>query len=381
LPALPTSKDWIERSRLLIQLNRNREAEVELRQALSIDPDSADAHSLLAVSLANQAQQARMTRSEQSRILKDALSESRQAVHLGPDLPYSHYAMAWVCLRRLDFTPAIKSINEALRLAPRYAPYHTMKVRILARNNRWKEALETANKGLSIDPAQIELINWKGVALFVLRRYNEARQTIEYSLSQDPEAEMAHATRGWLLLMNKKPGEALLAFREALRIEPGYEWAAIGYKRARVAYGHSFRPYTSGIYGLAHFFTGKKAVKLIDAFKLREEEIAAANWTGGLLLITFLSGAAWLILQNMGLFMLMLWSLSLAGPVMGVFMFKLNKRRRFLATYVFLLALAGLLGLVAYFTNTQEWDILISIVLLGWVLSYVLFNRLLNKGE
>ena len=60
--------------------------------------------------------------------------------------------------------------------------------------------------------------------------------------------------------------------------------AMIGHKRARAAYGHSYRPYTSGFYGLARFFTGKRAEKLIHRFNLREEEIAAAQWTGGLIL-------------------------------------------------------------------------------------------------
>ena len=62
------------------------------------------------------------------------------------------------------------------------------------------------------------------MALYVLGKHSEASQIIEFTLSQNPEAEMAHAAHGWLLLVNKKPDEAVLAFREALRLNPGCEW-------------------------------------------------------------------------------------------------------------------------------------------------------------
>jgi tetratricopeptide (TPR) repeat protein len=381
LSALPTSRNFIDRGSLLITLRRDQDAELELRQALALDPDAASAHGLLAVSLANQTLQQGMTRAEQSRILEQALFEGKQAVHLGPDQPQGYYALAWVCLRCHDFAAALKNIDNALRLAPSYAYYYVMKARIYAHNKYWKDVLEIANKGLKVDPAYIELHNWKGVALYVLGRYIEASQVIEYSLSQNPETGMAHAIRGWLLLMHKKPGEALPAFREALRLEPDYEWAAIGYNRARVAYGRSFRPYSSAIFGLARLFTGRKAEKLGQRIKLREDETTAANWTEGLLLAAILSCAAWLVTQNIAFWLLMIWDVMLIGPVMRVFVLPANKQRRFMARYVFFLALAGLLELVALSTNALEWGNLVSFVLLSWVNSYALFNRFLKKGE
>jgi tetratricopeptide (TPR) repeat protein len=66
------------------------------------------------------------------------------------------------------------------------------------------------------------------MALNRLGRKEEAGMALEAALSKDPENASTHANRGWALLQAGKTKDAMESFREALRLEPGSEWARQG---------------------------------------------------------------------------------------------------------------------------------------------------------
>jgi tetratricopeptide (TPR) repeat protein len=61
-----------------------------------------------------------------------------------------------------------------------------------------------------------------------MNRKAEAMVAVDTTLSFDPENAYSHANKGWTLLEARKTDEAITHFKEALRLEPGMEWAKAG---------------------------------------------------------------------------------------------------------------------------------------------------------
>ncbi|MCG3127936.1 MAG: Beta-barrel assembly-enhancing protease [Phycisphaerae bacterium] len=206
----------LERGNILMRQSRFDLAERELRQALHDEPGDDAAHALLAICLCAQKRPA------------EALPPARQAVQLVPDAPFNHYALAYT-LDDLDkLAEAEQCIRAAIELDPSDADYRSLLASLHLRRGRWNDALAAADDGLAIDPQHGHCANIRAMALVKLGRREEARQTIDGALERSPDSASAHANRGWALLHENRPHEAVNHFREALRLEPGLEWARAG---------------------------------------------------------------------------------------------------------------------------------------------------------
>ncbi|MCI0537630.1 MAG: tetratricopeptide repeat protein [Verrucomicrobiales bacterium] len=204
------------RGALLFEQGRHDLAEKEFRQALSAEPDDAQAHAMLALCLA-----------EQKRF-DLATEEARQAVHLAPDEPFAHYALARVFYDRNRHEEALAAITEAVRLDPADADYYSLQAAIHFDDKRWVEALAAAERGLQFNAEHIGCNNLRAMTLVKLGRRAEAGATIEATLSRNPESGVTHANQGWACLERGERERALEHFREALRLDPQSEWARAG---------------------------------------------------------------------------------------------------------------------------------------------------------
>src|SRR5262245_60945211 len=77
-----------------------------LRNALSIDPDHAGAHAVLAIALIQQKR------------IHAALAEAQMALTLEPENPYSHAALGKALFANRKLSLAEKHLDQALALAP-----------------------------------------------------------------------------------------------------------------------------------------------------------------------------------------------------------------------------------------------------------------------
>ncbi len=208
--------DHIQRAQLLLQHERFPLAEEAARQALAEDPDDPIAHAFLALALAGQKK------------LPEATQEAQAAVHLAPDLSYAHYVLAHVLDRRDHLSEAEAAINEAIRLDPEDPDYFGLLAGLHSQHRRWKAALQAAEYGLRLDAEHGVCANLRALALVHLGRRDEAGATIDAALARAPEDALTHANQGWTLLHQGNPQRAMEHFREALRLEPGQEWARAG---------------------------------------------------------------------------------------------------------------------------------------------------------
>lgn len=201
---------------MLMNMGRYDEAERRLRQVLLAEPQNADAHILLAHCLL------------EGQKFDEATNEAETAVGLRPDESRAHYALARVWYARRYPDRAERAIEEAVRLDPYDSDYHSFRAALLFERSRWQDALVAAEAALAIDPEHVAANNFRAMALVKLGRRAEAGQTIDAALARSPEDAFSHANKGWALLEARKPQEALVHFREALRLDPNFEYARLG---------------------------------------------------------------------------------------------------------------------------------------------------------
>jgi Tfp pilus assembly protein PilF len=206
----------LQRALILLQQNRPDLAEPELRQALAADPDEPFAHSLLANCLCERDE------------LSEATDEAQRAIALAPDAPFGHSALAHVMLRRNYRDEAREAIAEAIRLDAFNADYFGQLAGIEFARRDWPATLDAADTGLRLDPEHIACNNFRAMALVQLGRRAEAGRAMGSVLALDPENAFSHANQGWALLHEGQPVKALEHFREALRLEPGMDYARRG---------------------------------------------------------------------------------------------------------------------------------------------------------
>lgn len=203
----------LERALLLLHQGRYDLAEPEARLALADDPDDAVAHAVLAQCLTGLAKYA---------------DEAERAVGLAPDLPLAHFALASARLHRNHFAEAEAAAREAVRLDPADPDHHAMVAAVHAAREDWRGTLAAADRGLEQDAEHGWCGNLRAMALVKLGRRAEAGATMEEALARDPDDAFTHANRGWGLLHEGDPARALEHFREALRLEPGLDYARAG---------------------------------------------------------------------------------------------------------------------------------------------------------
>lgn len=211
-----TTAHLILRAQMLMQQGKHALAEEQLRLSLAQDSGDATAHALLALCLSDR------------KAWDAATDEARQAIVAAPDNAFTHYALAQVMRSRNRMIEARHAINEALRLEPTDADYFAVLAGIEAAEQLWHACLKAAETGLAHDAEHAHCSNFRAIALTKLGRRDEAGQTIQEELRRNPENAFSHANEGWRQLHARQPVQAMEHFREALRLEPNFEWARQG---------------------------------------------------------------------------------------------------------------------------------------------------------
>lgn len=219
----------LDRALLLFQQSRYDLAEQEVRRVLGEMPNDASAHALLALCLVHQEK------------LEEAERAAGEAISRAPDWAYPHNCRSVVLEYRRRFAEAEKAAREAVRLDPLDADYRARLATTLFRQGKWKETYDTAMEGLQHDPEHDGCNHLRTMALTKLGRQRDAVASVDAILARDPENAMAHANKGWALMHERQPREALEHFRESLRIDPTLEYAQHGIVEALKARNPIYR--------------------------------------------------------------------------------------------------------------------------------------------
>jgi tetratricopeptide (TPR) repeat protein len=257
----------LERAILLLKQRRYAEAEKEIKVSLSQHPQDALALRLLAECFLEQKRIA-----EAEAVIKDALVAA-------PDDDGVLYDYARVMVEKDDLVSAEKFLKEAILINPSDATYFGFLANIYFSQKDFDKALEKSEEGLTIDASNLLCLNIRSSALIKLNRKEEAFSTIDRALEQDPENEFTHTNYGWQHLEKGNHQKALEHFREALRLNPEYEFAKAGMVEALKARYLFYRLFLKYAFWISNMKSGMQWGIILGGYFLSRflNNIAANN--------------------------------------------------------------------------------------------------------
>jgi len=218
----------IERAALLLEQNRYQAAEQEIKKVLAVEPQNDHALAILARCYMNDGQHDK------------GIETINKAISIEPNESFYFYLLGFGYYQKDMFIPAKENLGKAIQLNPYNPEFFGLLAFIFLDEKKYEEALQHANEGLELDPENITCLNARSRALSKLKRNTEAEETISDTLSNDPDNKFTHTTVGWNYFERGNHKKAEHHFREALRIDAGFESARLGLKESLKSH---FTPY------------------------------------------------------------------------------------------------------------------------------------------
>ncbi len=182
------------------------------RRVLTLDPDSAEAHALLALAL------------HASRRLHAAELEAGRAMLGDPESPLSHLAMAWVQYSARRWKLAREHTESALAFAPDDGGVSLACARLAYAMADVGRARTLAERALELEPDSVQARVLLGsIALLHERNLDEARARAFDALAIEPDDPEAVVLRGWVALYEGEVEEAREQAVFALSMAPNDE--------------------------------------------------------------------------------------------------------------------------------------------------------------
>ena len=200
-----------QKARQLIEWQRFKEAEVELRAALAIYPDDGATHAVLADCILRQNNPARY---------KEAQQEAHLGVMHDPENASTYHVLG-ECLCVLgQLAAAEKVVRKAVEISPEYAGYHVYLGVLLLDLCRINEAKKELQAALALDPENHWALYYSMVIESWQGNTDQAAKHTRQMLQVAPDKAESHIALGRLLMQTGIDKSAEDAFREALRIDP-----------------------------------------------------------------------------------------------------------------------------------------------------------------
>jgi tetratricopeptide (TPR) repeat protein len=204
----------------LLNQQRYDEAHKEVNSYLALDPNSIPALVILVQTYLG------MSKDEKADEIADELVKKDPS---DPDILF----LKGVTLSQLGKRKAaLKFLDSALAYDPLKTQAHGLKAAIYFQEAEFERALEAADTGLSIDPENELCLNHRSMALLRLDRKEEHLNADLQALKSNPMNPLTHASVGFSALQKGETDKAKDHFREALRIDPGNEYARQGMLQA-----------------------------------------------------------------------------------------------------------------------------------------------------
>ena len=176
--------DFINQSLAAYQGGRFQDCIAAAKQALAINPKSAEAFNNIAASYMSM------------HMPNEAFQNIQEALHLKPDFPLAQGNREWI-LREMKQAAAPGTpeafVNESLQ------HYQA---------GRWKESLKAAQESLKLRPDYAEAHNNVAAAYAQLGRWDEAFTEINIALRLKPDFQLAKNNLAWISGERSKPSAA-----------------------------------------------------------------------------------------------------------------------------------------------------------------------------
>lgn len=146
---------------------------------------------------------------------------ARQALELDPRSAEAHASLAHLALHDWDWAEAEKHFREAIAINPSYVTAYHWYALCLTAVGRTEEAVAAMEQAKKLDPLSLRINADLGMALLAARRYDEAVRQEEKTLELQPDFRTALWIQGMALQQQRMLPEAIAKYQEALRSAPG----------------------------------------------------------------------------------------------------------------------------------------------------------------
>ncbi|MDW8104132.1 MAG: tetratricopeptide repeat protein [Armatimonadota bacterium] len=252
------SREQAERFALLgeqqLHSGNHEQAVQMLRRALSLEPNVARYHGLMALALTN---------------LKRYLAaehEAKMALQLDPEDLTALIALGVVYHATGRYQQALQVLEKCIEQAPQNAFLWAMLAATNLSLERYEAAEQAARHALHLDPENATALSALAESLRLRGKHEEAERLALQGLARDPEDEVMHTLRAWAALQRGDPQTAIEHSLHALARDPQNEDArqvlllACGSRRAWM------RPYVRLQLWLSRFRTPYRIAILVGGY-------------------------------------------------------------------------------------------------------------------
>lgn len=201
----------------LRELRRFEESETALKEALSMDPEDDFAVHQLAV-----------TQYFSPNGGKKALDTVGRAIALSPNDPDHHVLKAFILIELGRGKEAFRSAKDAIEQDPNHSNAHAAQAGACLVLSQNEAAERCAREALSLDPGNDVAAKYLAHSLRLQGKMEENAEQIRRMLENDPNDNQTHTVAGYSRLQTGDAKGAETHFLEALRLNPGNEYARNG---------------------------------------------------------------------------------------------------------------------------------------------------------
>ncbi len=205
----PSADHLIQRAWAAYQSDYHELAEREARGALVIEPNHAEASSLLSMCAL------------QRRDRDGAVKFASQAIESAPHFAIFHYRLALIHGRFGDHLKAEPAVQTSLAHDPEFAPAYSLYAWIHHARGDVTTALDTVNEALRFDPNDEHALTLRIELLAEAGFVELSDKAANVALEIYPNSAHVHATIGALKLKHRQHHLAAVHLRESSRLAPG----------------------------------------------------------------------------------------------------------------------------------------------------------------
>lgn len=148
-----------------------------------------------------------------------------KAVHDRPDyiMAYINLTNAYIALK--DYDDAIRAVNKALTYEPTNHHLLNKKGKILFLQQQYSEAVKYYQQAMSLKKEDPDAYIYMSEYYFSQKDYDKQLTMLNAGLSYNPDNYILLNNKGYCLMGMGSYKEAVVYFKECLRVKPGYEVA------------------------------------------------------------------------------------------------------------------------------------------------------------
>lgn len=149
-----------------------------------------------------------------------AISAARKALELDPDSAEAHTLLGIMQQEQFHWADAESEYRRALELNPNDADAHAGLAFWMLSQGRTDEAVDWEQSGREIDPLAVSG-GHLAFTLFQCHRFNQAIHEVRSALAVDPDDAEALTYLGFALIANNQPADAIPALEKAVSVSNG----------------------------------------------------------------------------------------------------------------------------------------------------------------